>query len=129
VNEKKLRSESYVLRFNESSLADAQLQTDIDEPLSWAFHPLWDPDKPETNATAFSSKVIPMQVTLNPGDILYLPALWYHKVTQDVGNDEFSCSVNYWYDFEYQGSFFPMTNLIKSLSRKINEPTYFQQCF
>ncbi|KAF5126140.1 JmjC domain-containing protein 7 [Metarhizium anisopliae] len=36
----------------------------------------WDPDDPQTNSTAFSRFAKPMRVTLNPGDMLYLPAMW-----------------------------------------------------
>jgi jumonji domain-containing protein 7 len=36
----------------------------------------WDPDYAERNATAFSSLARPIRVTLDPGDILYLPAMW-----------------------------------------------------
>lgn len=36
----------------------------------------WDPDRPEENPTPFSCLSRPLRVTLNPGDLLYLPALW-----------------------------------------------------
>lgn len=36
----------------------------------------WDPDKPAVNATALSKLAKPMRVTLEPGDMLYLPAMW-----------------------------------------------------
>lgn len=36
----------------------------------------WDPDLPEVNATRYSSFVEPVRVTLEEGDMLYLPALW-----------------------------------------------------
>lgn len=37
---------------------------------------IWDPDRPEGNATGFSYLARPLRVTLNPGDMLYLPAMW-----------------------------------------------------
>ncbi|KHN95415.1 uncharacterized protein MAM_06692 [Metarhizium album ARSEF 1941] len=37
----------------------------------------WDPDHPAMNSTPFSRYAQPMRVTLNPGDMLYLPAMWY----------------------------------------------------
>lgn len=37
---------------------------------------LWDPDRPGENATAYSALAQPMRVTLEPGDMLYLPAMW-----------------------------------------------------
>lgn len=36
----------------------------------------WDPDEPNKNATRFSHLAKPLTVTLQPGDMLYLPALW-----------------------------------------------------
>jgi peptidyl-lysine (3S)-dioxygenase / protease len=37
---------------------------------------VWDPDKPTENSTPFSKLTKPMHVDLDPGDMLYLPALW-----------------------------------------------------
>lgn len=36
----------------------------------------WDPDSPEDNATPYSRLAEPMRVTLDQGDMLYLPAMW-----------------------------------------------------
>ncbi|KAL8693109.1 MAG: hypothetical protein Q9218_001995 [Villophora microphyllina] len=37
--------------------------------------PIWDPDRPDVNQTAFSHLSRPLRVELDPGDLLYLPAL------------------------------------------------------
>lgn len=37
----------------------------------------WDPDSPHKNATPYSKLAEPMRVTLEEGDMLYLPAMWY----------------------------------------------------
>lgn len=59
----------------------------------------WDPDKPDVNPTPYSHLAVPIRVDLEPGDMLYLPAMWYHKVSQFcVPDDEgFVLAVNYWY--------------------------------
>ncbi len=36
----------------------------------------WDPENPCQNATPFSPFASPINVTLDPGDMLYLPAMW-----------------------------------------------------
>jgi jumonji domain-containing protein 7 len=38
---------------------------------------IWDPDRPAENATRYSALLQPMRVTLNPGDMLYLPCMWW----------------------------------------------------
>jgi len=43
------------------------------EPVPFA---TWDPDKAGENGTPFSYLSKPMRVDLEPGDMLYLPALW-----------------------------------------------------
>lgn len=59
----------------------------------------WDPDFPEENATPYSHLAQPIIVVLDPGDMLYLPAMWYHKVSQFCTPDDegFVLAVNYWF--------------------------------
>jgi jumonji domain-containing protein 7 len=38
---------------------------------------VWDPDTPGENSTRYSALAQPMRVTLNPGDMLYLPCMWW----------------------------------------------------
>ncbi|ERS95798.1 hypothetical protein HMPREF1624_07874 [Sporothrix schenckii ATCC 58251] len=58
---------------------------------------VWDPDAPSANTTPYSGLAEPMRVTLNPGDMLYLPAMWYHKVSQTASDEGICVAVNYWY--------------------------------
>ncbi|KAI0408233.1 cupin-like domain-containing protein [Xylaria palmicola] len=37
----------------------------------------WDPDTPDVCATPYSHLAEPMRVSLEPGDMLYLPAMWW----------------------------------------------------
>ena len=56
----------------------------------------WDPEEPGLRPSEFLRHSRPMRVTLEEGDMMYLPALWYHKVGQSSGEEGFACSVNYW---------------------------------
>ena len=49
-------------------------------------------------------KTTPIQCTVHAGEILYIPAMWYHRVSQNC----LTISVNYWYDqkFDFRYSFF-----------------------
>ena len=45
----------------------------------------------------------PVTVTVGPGQTLYLPSLWFHRVAQ-VGNPNIggcTLAVNFWYDMAY----------------------------
>ncbi|BGP23844.1 phospholipase A2 [Rhodotorula toruloides] len=65
----------------------------------------------------------PTKVTLNPGDMLYLPALWYHFVEQDVGwgpegegkGVKAAIAVNWWYEMRHDGLLWSTCSLIRRL--------------
>ncbi|KAF5970320.1 putative phospholipase [Fusarium bulbicola] len=96
VNEQPLRPATYTRGENGMKL---KLDPD-DEAVPFA---IWDPDNPKQNATKFSHLARPLRVTLNPGDMLYLPAMWYHKVLQSCAEEDegFVLAVNYWYQTTY----------------------------
>jgi jumonji domain-containing protein 7 len=60
------------------------------------------------------------RVTVRAGDVLYLPAMWYHYVAQrpdaPAANGGFVCAVNYWFDMQF-GAGFQLQQLIKTLHR------------
>ncbi|KAF4120152.1 peptidyl-lysine (3S)-dioxygenase / protease [Geosmithia morbida] len=66
---------------------------DDSEPVPLA---TWDPDDPQINTTEFSHLAQPIRVTLDPGDMMYLPAMWYHKVKQSSTEQGCVVAVNYW---------------------------------
>jgi jumonji domain-containing protein 7 len=47
--------------------------------------------------------------------VLYLPALWYLKVSQTAGEEGYCLSVNYWYDMEYSGGFYSMVGFVRDV--------------
>lgn len=95
-----------------SSLDSLKIQ--IDDPEAYVPFATWDPDVPERNPTPFSQYAQPMRVTLEEGDMLYLPALWYHKVSQSVDDEGLCCAVNYWYDLDFGGGFWSMAGFVRT---------------
>jgi jumonji domain-containing protein 7 len=59
----------------------------------------------------------PFKVVVNPGEMLYLPAMWYHQVEQEPDHEGKCIAVNWWYDMGFEGDRFSnaafMTNLLK----------------
>lgn len=43
----------------------------------------------------------PFRVTVHPGEVLYLPSMWYHQVEQTPDAEGRNISVNYWYDMSF----------------------------
>ncbi|KAI5848980.1 cupin-like domain-containing protein [Tricharina praecox] len=87
-----------------------------DEPASEVlFWPTVDPDSPP--GTAWWRYCRPMEVELAPGDVLYLPAMWYHKVSQRGSDEGLCCAVNYWYDMEFGGAFYPGVSFARQMTQ------------
>lgn len=125
VNEQPLPQYSYTRSGSDLTLVpeeqDPGARQEGDEADNAVPFAVWDPDAPDTNTTPYSSLAEPMRVTLNPGDMLYLPAMWYaflspfypatcrprlttslvysryHKVSQSASDEGICVAVNYWY--------------------------------
>ncbi|KAI8840747.1 cupin-like domain-containing protein [Chytriomyces cf. hyalinus JEL632] len=65
-----------------------------------------------------------LTVTLHRGDMLYLPALWAHKVEQRAGVDgdgsaswlKGAMAVNYWYDMDFSSPAFVMHSFLRRIA-------------
>lgn len=53
----------------------------------------------------------PVSVDVNAGDLLYLPALWYHSVTQTRE----TVAINYWYDMRFESPTWIYCRLLERL--------------
>lgn len=106
VNEQLLRKGRYV-----PSSTAGTLEVQLDEEAEAIPVALWDPDMPEKLTTPYSHLAKPLRVTLREGDMLYLPSLWYHKVSQSVGEEGFVCAINYWYDMVSIAEYKPVLGL------------------
>ncbi|KAG0648810.1 Jumonji domain-containing 7 [Hyphodiscus hymeniophilus] len=93
VNEKQLLPASYVRRDD----GGFEMRREEGERIPFA---TWDPDS-SAGATQYSQYARPLDVTLEEGDMLYLPALWY--------------------DMDFGGSFYPLCNFARSTH--LSQPT------
>ncbi|GAA6037845.1 hypothetical protein JCM8097_005067 [Rhodosporidiobolus ruineniae] len=91
-----------------------------DPPLLVPWIPV-DPLAPDLEAYPRFRLARPMRVTLEKGDMLYLPALWYHLVEQDVGwgpegegkGVQAAIACNWWYDMKMDGPFWSMLQHVR----------------
>ena len=98
VNEQSISGTTYTSTNGdeEAELKVEDLKHTLDEPELIVPVPTWDPDFPDVRSTPYSELVKPLRITLNEGDMMYLPAQWYHKVGQSCGDEGYCCAVNYW---------------------------------
>ncbi|KAI1444658.1 putative pla2g4b [Annulohypoxylon stygium] len=116
VNERELRPASYIR--GENGLNDLCLRMEDGDKVPFA---TWDPDNPTLRTTKYSHLARPLRVTLNPGDMFYLPAMWYHKVLQSCSEEGMCVAVNYWYDMEFSGPLYPLNSFVRRLGSKTNK--------
>ncbi|KAK0752512.1 putative pla2g4b [Schizothecium vesticola] len=81
------------------------------------FAPVWDPDRPAERGTKWSGLGRAVRVMLGEGDMLYLPCLWYHKVSQACGEEGVCVAVNYWYDMDFGGPLYPFSNFVRAVGK------------
>lgn len=110
VNERAVLAGTYAAKREDTD----ELFIQVDDPPTYVPFATWDPDVPSVNATPYSAFARPMRVTLCEGDMLYLPALWYHKVSQSCNEEGLCCAVNYWYDLDFAGGFWSTAGFVRT---------------
>ncbi|TLS29576.1 hypothetical protein PpBr36_01564 [Pyricularia pennisetigena] len=86
VNEQRLRPATYARKScsdpdgggdtkTAATACGLELQLDDGDNAAVPFA-IWDVDRPDEQATPYSKLARPMRVTLEPGDMMYLPAMW-----------------------------------------------------
>ncbi|KAF1945941.1 Clavaminate synthase-like protein [Clathrospora elynae] len=118
VNERSVLAATYQSRTTSqgsSSLSKDNLVIAIDDPEEYVPFATWDPDAPYANTTPYSQSSQPLRITLEEGDMLYLPALWYHKVSQSCNHEGICVAANYWYDLDFSGGFWSSANFVRSV--------------
>ncbi|XP_011662092.2 bifunctional peptidase and (3S)-lysyl hydroxylase JMJD7 [Strongylocentrotus purpuratus] len=71
-----------------------------------------DPLNPDLNRYPKYGEVDQIRCTVHPGEMLYLPSLWFHHVSQE----DQTVAVNYWYDMEYDIKY----NYFSALEKMVN---------
>ena len=60
-----------------------------------------DPEEVDYTKFPLQRHAQPYTVVISEGDVLYLPALWYHHVRQIPDDNGRTIAVNYWYDMQF----------------------------
>ncbi|GAA5841377.1 hypothetical protein JCM9279_000631 [Rhodotorula babjevae] len=107
-----------------------------DPPLSLPWIPI-DLDSPSLSQHPRFAHARPLRVTLEQGDMLYLPALWFHRVEQDVGHGppragsgregrggergvKAAIAVNWWTDMDYGAPVWSLQNMVRRLAMALD---------
>ncbi|KAI8149323.1 putative pla2g4b [Fennellomyces sp. T-0311] len=84
----------------------------LDPPMQTPWIPV-DPLDPDLDRFPRFKHAKPIIVTVEKGDMLYLPALWFHQVLQH--GDEGVIAINAWYDMDYRNVLYPSIGLFRNL--------------
>ncbi|VVT54041.1 uncharacterized protein SAPINGB_P003877 [Magnusiomyces paraingens] len=90
--------------------------------------PTVDPSNPLTFNDIYSQNAFVYRVVLNPGDMLYIPALWYHQVRVLDGAP--NVSLNYWYTptpTNGQWMRWDYVRYCSAVLRRYHDPFYFDE--
>lgn len=87
---------------DENSTRDWRVVIDDDDDATTVPWITVDPLRSDDDAGLYDIPV--RHVRVNAGDTLYLPALWFHRVTQrgDDRDDDVTIGLNYWYDMTFE---------------------------
>ncbi|KIV81669.1 hypothetical protein PV11_03838 [Exophiala sideris] len=101
---------------------ETETETDTDTRIPWI--PIDPLNLPPANILAskypYYQHSHPLTVTVREREILYLPAGWFHHVTQECGTwddgETAPCiAVNYWFDMDYEGEKYAMREMLGRL--------------
>lgn len=82
------------------------------------------PPPPSSTTYPYYHHASPLTVTVSEGEILYLPAGWFHHVSQECGQWEDGTTapciaVNYWFDMDYSGEKHIMREMVGRLVERV----------
>lgn len=88
-----------------------------------------DPFQPDLQSCPRFKQAQGFEVHLHKGDVLYLPALWFHAVKQTTGSgpsssagdgQDLAIAVNWWFDMDYSSPVWTLHGLVRKLSKAID---------
>ena len=72
-------------------------------------------DTPKALWPDVTRSVRSVTVDVHAGDVLYLPAMWYHRVAQVQRSDDWCVvAVNYWFDMNFESPLFELQAMLRS---------------
>jgi peptidyl-lysine (3S)-dioxygenase / protease len=119
--------------YDEQKEQDKRFQVHVDEDgtkIPWV--PI-DPNDPPVDGLGefpYHKYARPLGVTVNEGEILYLPSGWFHHVSQECGSWEVEegrlavapcIAVNYWFDMDYSGERHIMREMLSRLVQEVRD--------
>lgn len=125
VKKEKVRSAKYVVetahKGEENNVPKFNFQKTVEfeaDPMEWIGVDL--EDTPDYDILARNPDILSAtisQAQVHAGEVLYLPAMWLHRVAQHEEPDDDTCivAVNYWYDMAMDG---PLYHLVQYAAKK-----------
>ena len=113
---KLVRTGSYVYDATQNAPFDIRLNAD-GKKIPWID---MDPLNPEDEKMVTARGAKMRIVTVNEGEMLYLPSGWYHHVSQSCGQWKDGSiapciAINYWYDMDYEGEKYVLRQMVGRL--------------
>ena len=68
-----------------------------------------------------SRHITRLEVTVKRGEVLFLPALWYHQVAHVGGSADVSIAVNWWLNMRFDGPLWAMYSLCRGLATLVQQ--------
>lgn len=121
MNEEKYKTKRYNYKKTDENRNNKRIkQSDIDiisddseEEVSWIAN-----DPTQLSSSSYFKDCHPITLTLKKGETLYLPAMWYHRVSQLQP----TIAVNFWYEqrFDHRFVHYQLARKLSQLYKKLN---------
>ncbi|KAG8612169.1 bifunctional peptidase and (3S)-lysyl hydroxylase JMJD7 isoform X3 [Manihot esculenta] len=87
---------------------DGEFKLEMEDPVRYvpwcSVNPYPSPEAKESEMAKFPlyfDGPKPFECTVNAGEVLYLPSMWFHHVRQSSDDEGCTIAINYWYDMQF----------------------------